>query len=262
MIRKVLYLDHNIISYLRKQEDVELNSRMKSAYESGWIVAFSPAHLEEIAVSEKKYDRSLDDVNEEISFLSIISGRNALRPVTKKSCEFYNESPSDCYQRVVDNYSVNDVAEKINQKRIRDAHDNPQGDPKEMNNLTPEEVLNKPDYKDEVVKILMQVGMVSHCEMEKALHWSFSDLKNKFDVFETYVDIASNIIERIGYFREGRKNYRSNLHDVSHIIYAAYCTAFVSSDKKLLKKAKAIYSMLNVPTKVMSKSEFILENDD
>jgi len=261
MIRKVLYLDHNIISYLRKKEDVELNYRMKSAYESGWVVAFSPAHLEEIAVSEKQYDRSSDEVNEEISFLSTIAGRNSLSQLAEKSCEFYDESPDICYQRVVDKYDVNDVAEKINKGVIHDAHDNPWGCPKELNNLNPEDVLNNFIYKEEVIKMLMHHGMVSRDEVDEAFRWSFSDLKDKFYVFSAYVEVAARIVEKKGYFRERRENYRSNLHDVSHIIYAAYCTVFVSSDKKLLKKARAIYSMLNIPTKVMTKSEFILKND-
>jgi len=260
MLDRLLYLDHNVISYLRKDEKLGLNKKMKSIYEAGWIVVFSPAHLEEISVSEKRCNMSENQINEEIEFLSKIAGNNALRPVNGELCTLYNESPRDCYKRVVDNYENNDWAENLEKKVIDDANDNPMGSPKELNNLKPEEVLNNIFYKEVIVCWLRNNGIISQIEVEKALKWSFDDLKNRFSIFEAYVNLSANLIEKIGYYREKKEKHRSRLHDVSHMIYAAYSTTFVSSDQKLLNKTKAIYSFLGVPTNVLSLEEFI-QND-
>lgn len=81
-------------------------------------------------------------------------------------------------------------------------------------------------------------------------------MKGRFSVFEAYVNFYANILEKLGYYREKEDKYRARLHDVSHIIYGAYCDVFVSADKKLVKKAKAIYSLLGVPVEVIELSDF------
>lgn len=60
----------------------------------------------------------------------------------------------------------------------------------------------------------------------------------------------------MGYHREAKDKSRSRLHDVSHIIYAAYCDTFVTADRRLAKKAQAIYSVLGVSTLVVLAKEF------
>ena len=71
------------------------------------------------------------------------------------------------------------------------------------------------------------------------------------------MNLAANCLERIGFKREKEENYRARLHDVSHIVYAAHTNIFVTDDKKLNLKTKAIYSSIDVPSKVMNRKEFI-----
>ncbi|MGN6899528.1 hypothetical protein ACTHT7_05795, partial [Neisseria sp. P0017.S010] len=77
-----------------------------------------------------------------------------------------------------------------------------------------------------------------------------------FYIVEAYINLAANLLEKLGYYRESENKYRSRLHDVSHMIYGAYCDVFVSADKKMINKLKAIYSALNIPTEVLSLLDF------
>lgn len=264
-----LYFDYNVISYLRtgnlpKNISCEIINKIDFIKEN-FSIAFGPAHLEDIAVSEMRCNDP-DVAAKEIDFLTELAGRNSLRPITREKLKiFYDENPIDCYKRVVDNYDGNDIAEEIDRLVIEDANKNPMSNPKEMNNIPPEKVLRENEvYRQEISRGLVNEGIINNYELIESLEWKFDDIKDRFYIFEAYMNLAANLLEKIGYFREDEEKYRSRLHDVSHMIYAAYCDIFVSADRKMLNKTKAIYSMLDVPTKVMSFDEFqkMLDNMD
>lgn len=252
---KKIYFDYNVISYLRSGRHEPLNKKYESIAADNMIV-FSPAHLEDIAVSAMRDNADKKIIFEEIEFLSKIAKRNALRPVTRDNVVIYDESPQDCYTRVIQNYANNDWAEKVERDIIRDANVNPAGSPREMNNISPEDILKHLFYRQLIAVWLSNAGIINADERITSLSWTFSDIKTRFSVFEAYVNLAANLLEKIGYHREKEDNSRSRLHDVSHIIYGAYSDLFVSADKKIIKKAKAIFNMLEVPTLVLSLNEF------
>lgn len=252
---KKIYFDYNVISYLRSGRDELLNKKYESIAADNMVV-FSPAHLEDIAVSAMRDNAEKRIIVEEIEFLSKVAQRNALRPVTRNHVVMYDESPQDCYERVIEQYANNDKAEEIDAYIIFDANTNPAGNPREMNNIEPEEILNRLVYREMIAIWLSSEGIIENDERIASLSWRFSDIENRFSVFEAYVNFAANLLEKIGYYREKEDKSRSRLHDVSHIIYGAYSDTFVSADKKMIKKAKAIYSLLKVPTKVVSLNEF------
>lgn len=253
---KRLYLDYNVISYLKSNLQPELTAAVNRAVRDQLIV-FSPAHLEDIAVSEKRAKGGASFVKDEIEFLAEIACKNALRPIDGYQVVLYHESPQDCYERVVKMYEENDLAEQISDDVIADSHDWPAGNPKTMNNIDPADVLRHITHREIIVWALAAAKKIEGDEMMKAVFWKFDDLKNRFRVFEAYVELAANRLEKIGYYREARDKSRARLHDVSHIIYAAYCDTFVTADKRLAKKAQAIYSLLNVSTQVLLPQEFV-----
>ena len=220
------------------------------------LVIFSPAHLEDIAASAIRDKTAPSIIESEIEFLVKIAGRNALRPISRDEVVLYEESPRDCYARVVGEYGNNDRAERVEAAVIADAHCRPTGSPKEMNNISPANILGHIIYRELIVHSLSRAGFIGRDEQAEALCWRFDDLKNRFSVFEAYVNLAANLLEKIGYYREATKKSRARLHDVSHIIYAAYCDTFVTADGKLAKKAQAIYSLLGIGTLVLLDKEF------
>lgn len=108
---KKLYLDFNIINYLKdnsldKVEEIICNF-------SDYTIVFSPAHIEEIVVSEKRDNQPKEIIDKELNFLYQLSKTNALRPISREECVMYNETPFDCYDRVIKYYNRNDLAEDI-----------------------------------------------------------------------------------------------------------------------------------------------------
>jgi hypothetical protein len=247
---KKLYLDHNIISYLRKNEFQELNKKIDFLKQDNQII-YSPAHIEEIAVSKLRDHMNDKVIDEELEYLSKLSNNQTLVPTTREKLKLLNESPTICFKRVIEDYSLNDRAEQIEKNVIADANNNGLGEPREMNNINPKDIFLNKEYKQYIVQYLVYIGVIGEDDYNKVLNWKFENFKKKFYILESYINLAANLLEKIGYFREKEEKSRSRMHDVSHIIYSSHCNIFITSDKKLYMKTKAIFSLLEIKTKVI-----------
>jgi len=257
MKKKKLYLDFNILIYLKDNQDDNLRSIIEYYRNRDYLIVFSPAHIEEIAVSEKRDNQPKDKINKDLEFISELTNNNALRPITRNNCILFLETPNECYERVIKDYSKNDFAELIEEAVLYDAHTNPLSELKEMNNKSPEDILKDIKVKKHILQKLVENNIIEKKHVKKALQWKFKDIQSKFYIFESYVDMSARYLEKLGFFREKKKKYRSRLHDVSHIIYSSYCDIFITNDKKLYNKTKAIYSLLKIDTKIYMKDEFV-----
>lgn len=52
------------------------------------------------------------------------------------------------------------------------------------------------------------------------------------------------------------------MHDVTHCIYATGCDQFVTHDKRLNDKVRAVYRYFGVPTRVLTLEEFVARDYD
>jgi len=99
------------------------------------------------------------------------------------------------------------------------------------------------------------------------LNKTFSDFKDQFlnkaetNSFERYNRFlaAYNSIDFLGYHSDSKQNFASTVTDANHAFYAAYCDVFISNDKKLRAKAKALYKEYNISTLVFSPEEFNMQ---
>lgn len=258
------YLDYQMIVYLQNVEDKSLSKIVENLKLKGSRFLFSPAHLEEIAVSSKRGTANDDLITSKIDFLTTLCGNNSLRPVSEGILEIYNEPPVCCYGRVINNYHLNDLAESLEYDVISDANNNPAGSPITVNNNQPEKILYHVQYYEMLLLALMKRGLITVDEMRDSLVCLLERKKrhvimDRHDVLVMSINILANWLEKIGFYREGINASRSRLHDVSHMIYGSYSDFFVSNDKKLLNKTRAIYSFLTIKTKVLSMDEFIKE---
>ena len=242
---------------MKDNQDDNLKSIIEDVSSKDYLIVFSPAHIEEIAVSEKRDNQSKDRINDDLKFISNLTKNNSLRPTTRNNCILFSETPNECYERVVKDYSRNDYAELIEKDILEDAHTNPLSEPKEMNNKLPEDILKDVKVKKDILQKLVENNIIEKKHIKKALQWKFKDIRSKFYIFESYVEMSARYLEKLGFFREKKRNYRSRLHDVSHIIYSSYCDIFITNDKKLYNKTKAIYTFLKIDTKIYLKDEFI-----
>ena len=257
MKKKKLYLDFNVLIYLKDNQDDNLTSLIEDYRNKDYLIVFSPAHIEEIAVSEKRDNQPKDKINKDLEFISKLTNNNALRPITKNNCVLFSETPNECYERVIKDYSRNDFAELIEEAVLYDAHTNPLSEPKKMNNKPAEDILKDIKVRKYILQKLVENNIIEKKHIKKALRWEFKDIQSKFYIFESYVDMSARHLEKLGFFREKKQKYRSRLHDVSHIIYSSYCDIFITNDKNLYNKAKAIYSLLKIDTEIYMKDEFI-----
>lgn len=254
-----IYLDHNLVVYLRNNSSSELSEKIDNHKKLGSDILYSPAHLEEIAVSQMRNNVEKETVDKDIDFLTALCGKNSIRPISREEVVIYTEYPRDCYERVISQYHKNDQAESMEKEFFIDVHKNSTSDPKEMNNYNPAELFCETLINKELLlRSLIKNNLISQQEALECLQsGSYKILHNRFCVLEHSFNYIANWLEMIGYYRESEDKSRSRLHDVSHIIYASYSDLFVSNDKKLIKKAAAIYSILEVQTKVMAMGEYL-----
>lgn len=50
----------------------------------------------------------------------------------------------------------------------------------------------------------------------------------------------------------------SRMYDASHAYYAQLCDYFVTNDKRLSYKARAVYAFIGIKTNVITPREFVL----
>ena len=100
------------------------------------------------------------------------------------------------------------------------------------------------------------VSILSHAD-------SSLDLSDIIGGSIKYVDLAKAIdglfqfFDFIGYaYDTDEKTLKSSIQDLEHIKVATASDIFVTSDKKLYKRATVIYSILDIKTKVMKKDDF------
>lgn len=73
-----------------------------------------------------------------------------------------------------------------------------------------------------------------------------------------YYISAFMFLEMLGYKSDSPNNGFNNLNnDMTHSFYAAHCNIFISEDKKLAAKSKALYEKFNIATNIYTMKEFI-----
>ena len=87
---------------------------------------------------------------------------------------------------------------------------------------------------------------------------TWEKIKNNGDVFAELIErLLKGLNTKLGYKSDSPADYRNTMHDITHTIYATHANFFVTDDKRTRGKAEAVYSLLKVPTIVLSKEEFL-----
>lgn len=256
-----IYLDYNILLYLKNKEVNETNTNLEELEKkidnyklNGHCFFFSPAHLEELAVSKRHYDVDDKIINSDLEYFNNFFGNNSIRPRLGGNISFRTEYPSACYSRAIKDSKPNDYAELISEerlKRIKLITNNG----KIKNNS--ENVFDKHDYE----VLLCELNIILPETDSDAIVYrdknTLSLILNCFELRQNAIEVLSHIIELKNFYPEKMKNFRSRLYDIGHIIYASYTELFITNDAKLLQKAKIIYDFLNIKTKVLSLKELL-----
>lgn len=277
---KKIYLDYNIILELSKQSNflkkvLELKKKNKFYY--------SPAHIEELYRSKnekyvKERSRILDTIEEltdsnellpDCQTLSYINSSEKLEFFKKfllcpkksiaytgtnyvfEHCEGIKEtieSPFVCYERV----SGKDTREIIenNAKIIMEKRENINrliGIKEDLSNILPEELFENSLTK----KYLKQWENIYKIKfLNKKLKFNY--LKDKYRRLEETIEGLFHFLDAIKYARDKKLNkIISGIHDNTHCCYATKTDMLITTDLKMSKKTKAIYTFLGIKTQVI-----------
>ena len=235
-----VYLDNNVyvdIEY-RELNLLDFISKDNASY------YYSSEIIDELLEGE-----SVSNLNQSarIELIEKICGDNCILPDIDVP-EFYKKSPRWFYDnnttapfRIMRTRLTNNVS------NIRPDHDAVLKELSlrriEVNNISPNDILNCID-----------------CSLKKSI--------NKFGVNEYLVKSEArgrgvystlfNLLDAVCYWKDKNGMEVSRMYDASHAYYAQLCDYFVTNDKRLSYKARAVYSFLGVKTNVITPCKFII----
>ena len=225
-------------------------SLIKKLKKNNYKLLYSPAHIEELAVIfREKEDVSEAEVFVENLLHSIteITDNYECFP-TEKDIIIKKGKPEECLKRVLNLYTFTIFAENIEISSVEQKR-------KSLDNLLNYyninrvyigNLISKNLFNDEnVQKIFNDFLKKNSLRIEK-----WEAIKSSHKKIETTISILFDFLELIGYKSSGVKDYRSMMHDVTHSIYATKSDIFITNDKKFKLRVEAIYSLLEIPTKV------------
>lgn len=245
---------------------------------------YSPAHIEELAVPVQRSGLPEKIIMDELKKLSLLTKnieilpnfRRGLRKIRSEG-EFGAflcvENPKKCYERVISNYeNLNNQAESGQQSFTESANLNADGrTPGTINRQNPQDILQLDSVKEQILSDYNDIFHMGR-EYERAVTKNLNQapfidiadpagcialLKGNHAAVQSMIESVIKCLIKQRYYPDPIKKYRSEMHDISHAIYASYFDIYVVEDLKARKKCQAAYDFLGVPTRVMSPAAVI-----
>lgn len=248
------YLDYNIFAAI---EDGNLS--IANIYEKVDSLItkfpFSAAHIQEadniIADTEQKRNlfisKRLDTIKQ------ITNGLYIYQEVPSNNIHWLTEEPENVLETIRQvpfaKTSMKTFANLISNEQKQTIRDTLGIETKELNNYSPTQVIQHLNTK--LTSWGTQDTFLQLIEKAIALHPGNKD-------FGQHNSIAGvmELLDMFGYWKD-RATETSNyarLWDANHIHFASYCDYLVSDDKRLRNKAKVIYDIYNIKTKIVSSN--------
>lgn len=232
-----IYLDYNILQDFENNKNV-----INKIINEDNIFVYSPIHAEEVirAKEEKDYIVQKNKVN------NIISKYFFNTLVIAKDNSIYKEEFENSIKRAINNpiQKITDIVRVLdfyelsfsqNREAIRNYLNEKKLNKIILNNLSISEILNK------------------HPELKKY----FDNIIRVTSFSSSQINPLFSFLDYIGYFAEkDSKKFKSSFYDCLHVEYAEGTKYFITKDRKLANRAKAIYTFLNIKTGV-----YFLNND-
>ena len=246
------YLDYNIFVGIEDGENA-IDNLVEKVDKNITAFPFSAGHIQE---TDNIFAHSEEERN------NLINKRlSTIRQIT--NCLYiYQEHPTNkIYWQTEDPATV-----------LETIHQNPTAKPsmQMLANLIPSEQreqarkaigidvkeLNNYDHKQVVEHLNMKLGgfgpQLNLLQiLDKAI--SFHPDKKNFGQ-HNYISGLLELLDVLGYWKDKMtetSNY-ARLWDSNHIHFASYCDYFISDDRRLRQKAKVIYDIYNIKTRIFS----------
>lgn len=276
---KTLYLDHNIIIDIKDNRKPDFVQRINNLDKKEYQIFFSPAHIEEIAALKMRHGNNDETVNSFLDQLGNITNSKALLPFERRDTAqrkrggiyLSEEHPKTTYQRVIEHYENNSIAEEHQKEKISRGEEIQRKTgitSLETNFINIQEEIDR--FKPKLHQIIINnyptlrqsyPGLL-RSQAPLCNEINFSYLGKKFPLHEMTIEKIFEFLEARRYYPDKSTQFLSGLHDTTHAIYAAYCDIFITNDNKLKNKTKATYNWLGIKTLVLNPNEFIEHLDN
>ncbi|MDR0776812.1 MAG: hypothetical protein LBE81_09275 [Azonexus sp.] len=201
---------------------------------------------------------------QKLDSIARISRNFELLPAVSGPVILKEEHPLECFRRVVMHYDKNPIIEENERQMLASFKENDQGGKlaSKMSNLPEDFLLDSEHGRNLKLKLHFNSDLPFICKAHGVKDLTWNEISGHFPVIERAVELAMNFLEQVRYRPEHISKSRSRMHDVTHCIYASACQQFVTNDKRLYDKAKAVYRYFGVPTRVLMLEEFIASDYD
>lgn len=278
-----IYCDHGVIVEWLKGRQIA-TAAIKKLLEIGHQPVYSPAHIEEFAVPVQRSGLSEDIVMAELKKLSALTKNVEILPNSRRGLRkihsegrfgafICKENPKHCYERVVENYEpLNDCAEGGQQMFTTLANQEANGRvPGTVNRYDAQELLQKELVKANILREYFSIFHDGHNYAEMATgiakqspfinvsnpQNSINLLRGNHDAVQAMIEAVIKCLIRERYYPDPIKKFRSEMHDITHAVYASYFDLYVIDDERSREKCKAAYKFLGVQTNVLSPAQVI-----
>ena len=253
-----VYFDQNVFSDIQ-EDKIKRNKIIGSKNKYHYF--YSPYHIEDaIKMSPlflSSYYHKLDEISEDKIIL-----------ITNDIPEFKKEKIDYSIKRVRLFREATKAAEEKRIYKMKLNHINyPKFDPgshivKKINEDIKQFFSDLNADRDEHKEIIQELNKILFQEChgldgEDIISCKLKIERNKIiDTIQKLSDFLDAINYKTEKLKESQK-IKSSFHDIEHLKNAWICDYFVTSDKKLLDRARYIYSILGIKTKVLSFEEYI-----
>lgn len=234
-----IYLDNNILVSIEDNQ-IELSIFRKESSENIDYV-YSYTHISELLEANED---SGELIKKRINTISFITN-NCYSIPNGDIIEFVTEEPQSVVEFIKKNPEIfvklRNSAKEISPDRER-LIKFLNIDKKRINNYSTSEVVN---HLNSVLKSKIPINLAEMIQI------SGSTLHGR-------IYSAFNYLDFLGYWPD-KKNSKSNVaryYDASHVFFASGCDYFVSNDLRARNKAKVVYDLFNIETKVCSFEEY------
>lgn len=216
----------------------------------------SVAHLEELHNSEKK---ETDDKKGITERLEIFMKKHSVPGVIKETegCVKFHSGEEEYIiaRNTVWKYDTMDDVQILSDIGLSEQKNNGI-DPKNLFEGRKYDPVT--EYKD-VWEIQSVKQLLRNYGVENV---KYQPLKGNFLELNTKMTLVFEVLADAGYKRDkNKKLHNSGAYDIQHAIRATYCDMFVTNDKKLESKYKAVAYYMEIPIEILSFEEFARKID-
>jgi hypothetical protein len=233
------YLDNNIIVSI---EDGD-HSVEQFVCKNDCAYYFSQAHIEELLEAKDNPKVSQDG---RLNLIAKLCGRNHILTGGDTVPEFFDKEPIEIYYSVKYNFIRQLILQSVSQgDKLASLFRQTLGfDSKQFNNEAPEETLGIIDDR-----MRNKIGVDLYTWLIQ------TEANNGRAIYHTLLQI----IDMANYWGDKKTNHSNvaRMYDAAHAYFAQICDVLITNDKKMSKKVKAIYSFMNVKTKVVTANDFL-----